>query len=327
MLKETLINIGGTVAKRVEEHSPEICLGVGIASMVAATVFACKETIKAKKVVEDAKDDMETIAKTEETGTTYDDNNNPIEYTHEDSIKDRAIVCVRTSVELAKAYGPAIILTTVGIISLLKGHDILKKRNLALIAAYKSISEAYKKYQNRVKELIGETAAKELKYNVKTEDTIVETGKKNKDGTPKTKKEKKYIINNDALDFSPYARFYDEGCKSWTNDPEYNLTWLRSVQKWCNDRLQLERTLTLNDIYDELGIPRTKAGQVVGWSLDNPKSDGYIDFGIYNMAYTPNRDFVNGYEPVILLDFNVDGSIWDYIPDDEGVKTNGSVQA
>ena len=58
-----------------------------------------------------------------------------------------------------------------------------------------------------------------------------------------------------------------------------------------------------------LGFPPIKAGQVVGWLYDckNPnfKGDDFVDFGIFNVDYEPNRDFVNGYERNIILDFNV----------------------
>ena len=36
-----------------------------------------------------------------------------------------------------------------------------------------------------------------------------------------------------------------------------------------------------------------------------------VDFGIYDMTKDRVRAFVNGYEPNILLDFNVDGNVWD----------------
>lgn len=307
MIKETLMNIGGTVTRTVEQHAPEIGLGVGIVSMVAATVVACKGTIKAKKVVEAAKDDLETIKKTEETGVTYDDNNNEIEYTKEDSAKDKMIVYTRAGLELVKAYGPAAVLTAVGVFSLIKGHNILQKRNLALIGAYESISEAYKKYQDKVKDLLGETTANNLKLGLKEEEVEVETGKKSKDGTPKTKKEKKLVY--DPLDsLSPYARIYDSASKYWENDPALNRTILIGRQSYWNDilRTRADHTVFLNEVYKDLGFPVTAAGQVMGWSLNHDSGDGYITFGMDNMAYEPNRDFLNGYEPCCLLDFNVD---------------------
>ena len=71
--------------------------------------------------------------------------------------------------------------------------------------------------------------------------------------------------------------------------------------------------LYLNEVYDMLGIPRTKAGQIVGWIYDeeHPVGDNYVDFGIYDSNKPRVRDFVNGYERTVLLDFNVDGNILD----------------
>lgn len=313
---------GNEAYRAVEAHSPEICLGLGIAATVAGTVLACKGTIKAKKVVEDAKDDLETIKKTEEAGHTYDDDNNEIEYTHEDSIKDKAIVTAKAGVLLAKAYGPAIIFTVGGIALLISGHHILKKRNFALVAAYESLSEAYKKYQDKVKDVLGETTARNLKYNLEEKEITTDTGKKNKDGSPKLKKEKKLIVNGNPIDaFSPYCKIYDASCPNWDNDASYNLSYLKCKQNYWNDvlRTRHNHTVFLNEIYKDLGFPVTEAGQVVGWTLkDNgqPK-DGYIDFGMFNLAYQPNVDFVNGYEPVCVLDFNVDGVVLDCVGDGE----------
>lgn len=69
----------------------------------------------------------------------------------------------------------------------------------------------------------------------------------------------------------------------------------------------------MNDVYKSLGLEPTKAGQVVGWIYDpeNPDIDNYVDFGIYDVSNERKRAFVNGYERNILLDFNVDGNIWE----------------
>lgn len=68
----------------------------------------------------------------------------------------------------------------------------------------------------------------------------------------------------------------------------------------------------MNEVYDVLGIPRTKAGQIVGWVYDenNIASDNFVDFGLSEERC---ENFVNGYENTVLLDFNVDGNILDRI--------------
>ena len=171
------------------------------------------------------------------------------------------------------------------------------------------ISKGFKEYRGRVVERFGEELDKELKYNIKAkkvEETVVD-----KNGKEKTV-EKTVNVADPNL-YSEYARFFDDGCNGWTKDSEYNLFFLKQQQAWANDILKERGHLFLNEVYDMLGIPRTKAGQVVGWIYDekNPVGDNFVDFGIYDYNRPKCRDFVNGYERTILLDFNVDGNIWD----------------
>ena len=91
--------------------------------------------------------------------------------------------------------------------------------------------------------------------------------------------------------------------------------FLRAQQQYANDKLIAQGHLFLNEVYDMLGLPRTKAGAIVGWVYDdnNAVGDNFVDFGIYDVHRETARDFVNGYERSILLDFNVDGVIYDLI--------------
>lgn len=111
---------------------------------------------------------------------------------------------------------------------------------------------------------------------------------------------------------SQYARFFDSGCAAWNEDPEYNLLFLKQQQNYANDLLKAKGHLFLNEVYDMLTIPRSKAGQVVGWVYndENPIGDNRVDFGIYAEH---NTSAINGFERSILLDFNVDGDILKYI--------------
>ena len=133
--------------------------------------------------------------------------------------------------------------------------------------------------------------------------------------TGKEKVEKKTINIADPNEFSDYARFFDDGCTGWTKDPEYNLMFLKDQQRYANDLLKSKGYLFLNDVYDMLGIPRSKAGQCVGWIYDEkyPVGDNFVDFGIYDINNEKARDFVNGCERTILLAFNVDGDILDML--------------
>ena len=119
-------------------------------------------------------------------------------------------------------------------------------------------------------------------------------------------------VNSVTQNLSQYARFFDAGCKEWTKDAECNLMFLKNQEDYCNDKLKAQGHLFLNEVYDSLNIPRTKAGQIIGWIYDeeSPIGNNCVDFGLY---LDLNKDFVDGYKNTALLVFNVDGNILDLI--------------
>ena len=288
---------------KIKKHSPEILLVTGITGVVTSAVMACKATTKVDAIVEESKNTIDLIHEGMETG-----NIRGVEYTEEDGKKDIAIVYVRTGVKFAKLYGPSVLLGLTSIGCILASNNIIHKRNVALSAAYTAIDKSFKGYRSRVIERFGESMDRELRYNIKTQEvkeTVVdeETGKK------KTVKSTVSVV--DPNTHSDYAKFFDEYCAGWTKDAEYNLMFLRQQQNYANELLKSRGHLFLNEVYDMLGIDRTKAGNIVGWIYDeeHPIGDNFVDFGIYVLDNEKARDFVNGRERSILLDFNVDGDI------------------
>lgn len=296
----------GKAGLSLKKHSPEILMVAGIAGTVASTVMACKATRKIDGVLEEPKRDIKIIHKAMEDGEV-----NGVEYTKEDGQKDLTITYVQTGVKLLKLYAPAIALGTVSIMSIVAGHHILKKRNIALAAAYAVVDKGFKDYRKNVVERFGKEIDKELRYNIKAKE--FETVTVDEEGKESIEKEIVDVVNID--EYSTYARAFDCGNKGWEKDSEYNLMYLRKQQEWANEKLRSQGYLFLNDVYDMLGIPRSKAGQVVGWMYDekNPTGDNYVDFGIYDINKESCRNFVNGYERSIWLDFNVDGNIMQYM--------------
>lgn len=299
----------GKASLQLKKHSPEILMVAGVVGTVASTVLACKATTKVSKILEEKNNTLDTIHNGVKNGEI-----NGVEYTEQDSKKDLTIVYTQTGIKLAKLYAPAIVVGTLSITSIVAGHQILKKRNLALAAAYAVVDKGFKDYRKRVVERFGEDLDKELRYNIKAkevEEIIVD-----ENGNQAIEKKMVKELDKDAVSKnSEYARFYDDGNDEWSKDPEFNLMYLRRQQEYANEVLKSRGHLFLNEVYDMLGIPRSKAGQVVGWIYDekNPNGDNYVDFGIYDLDDERKRAFVNGYERSILLDFNVDGVIYDLI--------------
>lgn len=298
----SLVNCKNKALLATKKHSPEILIVTGIVGVISAAVLACKATTKASEIMKQAKEDLEAVNKVAEE-------NHEEEYTEEDKRKDIVIIVAQTGVKLAKVYGPAIGVGILSIISILASHDILRKRNLALSAAYAVVDSSFKKYRDRVIERFGEKVDKELRYNVKHE-TVKEEVVDPETGKKKTVKQEVDYIDEDS-GVSEYARFFDESCPAWEKDAENNLYFLKLQEQYMTQKLRSRGYLFLNEVYEAIGIPPTKAGQIVGWVYDpeNGKGDSFVDLGIYNIKRKENRQFVNGYERSIIIDPNVQGNI------------------
>ena len=307
----------GRVALKVKKHSPEILIAAGVVGTVTSAVMACKATMKVNDIIDESKKGIEavhnTIEKVENGEKVFyaEEDGTEVEYTLETGKKDLAVVYVQTGFKFVKLYGPAVALGILSLAAILKSNSILNKRNAALAAAYATIDKSFKEYRGRVVERFGEALDKELRYNIKSKE--VEEIVVNEDGTESVVKKDIEVVDPNL--YSDYARFFDDGCNGWTKDPEFNLMFLKDQQRYANDLLKSRGHLFLNEVYDMLGIPRSKAGQAVGWIYDekHPVGDNFVEFGIVDAHKPAARDFVNGYERTILLDFNVDGNIMDMI--------------
>lgn len=294
-------NTFSKVALKLKKHSPEILVVAGVVGTVASAVMACKATTKISTILEKTKEDVNVIHDCMANESLAG------EYSPEDGKKDLAVVYVQTGVKLVKLYAPSILLGALSLTSILASNNILRKRNVALAAAYATVDQGFKEYRNRVVERFGQEVDRELKYNIKAK-TFNETVT-DEDG--KTKKSKVTVNIADPNEFSDYARAFERGNPCWESDPEIRMMFLRSEQNYANDRLKHRGYLFLNEVYDRLGFPQTKAGQIVGWVYkpEDPLGDNFIEFGMFET----NREVGDTYERVTMMDFNVDGNILDLI--------------
>lgn len=276
-----------------KKYSPELLFGGGVVGMVGTAVLASRATLKLESVLDETNKNQDK-AKTLVAQDRSD-------YTQDDFKKDMVIIHVRGAMAVCKLYAPAVALGVISVAALTGSHIILNKRNAALTAAYTALEKGFKEYRQRVEAEVGPEKERELRYGVE-EEVVSDT----KNG--KAVKNKVVSANGSSI----YARFFDEYSRNWEKTPEYNLLFLRAQQSYANDLLKSRGHVFLNEVYDMLGIDRSRAGAVVGWVISDD-GDNFVDFGIFDQNRESARDFVNGREGSILLDFNVDGVIYDKI--------------
>lgn len=293
--KPMVTRVAGRGLLQAQKYSPEILTTVGIVGVVAAGVMASRATLKLSPILED----KNTLVSLANDALTNEDDFEA-GYNPEEHRKDVAKIYIRTGLDIVKLYGPSITLGALSIVSIVSAHGIMRRRNVALIAAYKTIESAFSEYRNRVEEEIGEERELMIHQNV-FEETV-----KDEEGNEETKS----LVH---LGNSPYAKFFDELSGQWRKNSDYNHMFAVTQEGIFNQLLQTRGHVFLNEVYDAFDIPRTKAGAVVGWVRDSKDGDNFIDFGIYDPENEDKRAFVNGYERAILLDFNVDGVIYDLI--------------
>ena len=252
---------------KTQKASPTLLFVGGVVGVVATAVMASRATMQIEPIIDRASKDLQKINTIHETvpGAEYDE---------KDAVHDKVIVYSRTAVDIAKLYTPTVLIGVASIAALTGSHVMLTRRNAAITAAYAALDQGFREYRKRVVDEYGEDVDRRFRYSndeVKVRDT--------KSG--EIVKNDPALYKMDPNKYSIYARFFDELSSSWNPEPEYNNLFLRCQQNYVNDLLNARGHVFLNEVYDRLGIPRSKAGAVVGWTLHG-EGDGYIDFGIFD---------------------------------------------
>lgn len=297
--------IMGGVAFTLKKCSPEILLGAGIVGVVGSTVLACTATLKAEAIVKEAEDKLDRINDCVELRETSE-----LDYSVADENKDRRTLVFWTAGKFVRLYGPSATLMVMSIVCILSSYKIMHKRNVALMAAYKLLEEAFTNYRKRVTAELGERADSHFLYG----EEFIEGEKRkviDKDGN---EKELEPVLNH----LSGFSRSFEAdkpdqyggwtGSTQWCKVHDYNLDFLKAKEQHFNNMLVAKGAVVMNDIFSELGYPTTDSGMVCGWRYKSDRGDGYISFrprGVDgNWEYGQDGDS-------ILLDFNIDGVIFD----------------
>lgn len=301
------------VAELMDDNKSELLLGVGLISFVGAVIATGFAAVKATDELREAQEELEW--------RELDVDEEPL--TPKEELKEMAMPVVKS----LRWYLISVGLVGLGTYSILKSRTILIEEYENELGVYAAtilgIDKAFRTYRQRVIEDQGEE--KDLEYRYGTRKEKIETEYEDEKGRKKTKKEE--IEVTDDIEFTDTSKFFDDTCDGYLPDAESNHIYLMAIQRsfnkllhdryhedeiWPKHKRRKNREkgkpaiVYLNEVYDELGIERTKRGQLEGWVYDpnDPVlSQTEIDFGM-RRTNRANRRFINGLEPVVLLNFN-----------------------
>jgi Family of unknown function (DUF6353) len=283
-------------ALKAQKNSPHILLAVGIGGIIVSTVMACRATLKLDKRLDEFKADLDSVKELRE-----DSKKEGRPYTDQDYFKDLGYVYTKNVSKLTILYGPPIIIGTISLGLITGSHVQLSRRNEALTVTLAAVTKAYDSYRLRVQEELGKEKELELYRDVHKQVIDVEG------------KEKAIEVSNPGK-YSIYARAFTEDNSCYQrNNQEYNRMFLQVQQNYYNEQLRMRGHVFLNEVYDNLGFDRSPAGALVGWIYKSENGDGYIDFGLEEeVNHIQNASYME-IRPGYILDFNVDGVIYNLI--------------
>ena len=303
--------MASTAICAVKKNSPTLLIIGGVVTAIGSGVGLVVATTKLSPVVEEAKRNLDTIHKCTENPEHKED------YTERDIKHDTTIVYAKAAKEVVKLYSIPVSLGVLSLVSFLSSYGILKKRNAAVTAAYVALDEGYKQYKARIISRFGEDVERRIRYGLKVEEIEEEIIDEN--GEKKTVKktvevpddsDPSVVVTDEGVftvrgDTKPsiFARYFDASSDYYENDPEYNKKLIMDTEDYFNRVFPYKKQFFMNEIYEKLGLPKSREGQTHGYKYDPNGGDHQISFGLFDIYKPDNRDFVNGYTPVVLLGF------------------------
>lgn len=172
-----------------------------------------------------------------------------------------------------KCYVPTVISGGTTIACIIGSNHINIKRNAALISLYSMSDSLLKEYKQKVVETIGKTKERKIKEAIKTDKLQI------------TPEDDTNITNTGKGDTLCYDVFSG---RKFRSDIEY----IRQTINKLSFELMSEDFITLNEVYDHLGLDNTKMGELLGWHID----DGLIEPEFSSLLTSKGT-------PCLVLDF------------------------
>ena len=238
--------------KTLEKHAPEVLVGIGITGFVVTTVQAVRVTPKAIDEIDAEKRRRKNEFYEKTTTDMSDDLRNEL---LTQAVKLTPTDYIRCTWKL---YLPVAITGVSSIACVIGATHINLKRNAALVAACTLTENRFSEYKGKVKELLGdkkeqnvrdEIAKDQITNHPVSDEDIVDTGKGE-------------TLCYDAISGRYFRSDIDE---------------IKRCLNLLNNQLLYDEAVSLNDLYDYLGLEPNKCGEDFGWNRSRPGWGGLVE--------------------------------------------------
>lgn len=291
--KSAVTSTAGLQLLKMQKNSPALLFGAGVIGVVGTVVLASRATLKLSETMDEFEEKENDLLDEVRSG------NSP--YTETQFNRDYKKLKAGLVLDICQLYLPAVGVGALSIAALTSSHVILTKRNTSLMAAYAGLQQSIDGYRKRVRDHVGEEEERKLYHGVRTDELAVE----GPNGT------EVQLVDRSAGQGAYEYEFSRQTSKNFDNRSEYNYMFLKSVEVYANEKLTAHGKLLLDDVLEALGMdPELDIrSHVVGWVKGN--GDGFVDFGVFDPENEGQLiDFMTGRDKSIMLNFNVDGVVF-----------------
>lgn len=255
-LMTNLHKAGNLVAK----HSPLILTVGAVVGLGATAVLAYKAAKRVEEITDELEEAREREERREDIKEAMDRGHDVSEEDYvfyEESADEPEISRAKVVRDVAGAVALPIVVGGASIACILYSYKILNGRNGALAATVGSLMAEHKAYRARVKDIAGEDIYEKVENPWDTT-----KGKAvNKDG-----KEEEVDFDEPLNRRSLYGEWFFNSDEYVSDDHSYNTQFVRNAIERIDVRLFAKGHIKLNEVYDVLGMARTRAGELMGWS-------------------------------------------------------------
>jgi len=253
----TIPNWAKNLIGEISKNSPVILVGLGVTGVVSTAILASRASTKAVSILED------------ELYKRYSELENPEPYYEwlgfdkdcghipslEFSKQQRLMFNKKEIVKYTwKCYAPAVAVGAVTIACIIGAHKVHLRRNAAIASLYSLTETAFKEYQDKIVETIGKNKELKVRDNI-SGDRISRN--------PPGEAEIIFTGKGETLCYDSMSGRYFKT----------DIDKVKRIQNDLNRNLMSEGFISLNELYDELGLSNIRLGEDVGWNIDKSLID------------------------------------------------------